>query len=369
MRIKYICLLSALLINGCSTINNLTEGDKINYRQGLATTSPLEIPPQISKQDINASYIAPDSKTFTQFIEQRSSQNKVLSSVPDARIERDGQRRWLVVNKPASEIWSKLEKFWTDLGFKLEYNSPETGIMETNWLENKAGAPNDALRKLLSKIIDFAFSSEKKDKFRTRIENNNGSTEIYVTHQGVEEQFSDKSKDSTKYYKREADPEIEAEILRKMMLSLGLNEQQANYLSQELKKPENNSKLTKSDKLATSAKNEKLESLVSDGTPENTWRAVGIILDRASFTIESRNLANLEYKIRYLDPEQFNQQPGFWSRLTKGQKIEELRKSKLYTIKILLEQSKSRVIILDSNNNQDKSMSTQKILSVIQENI
>ncbi|MFM2345077.1 MAG: hypothetical protein RLZZ210_1690 [Pseudomonadota bacterium] len=367
MSIKYIYLLSSILfIGGCTSVNNLTEGDKINYKHGLSTTSPLEIPPQINKQEINASYVAPDSQTFVKFIEQRNNQNKVLSSVPDARIERDGQRRWLVVNKPANEIWPKLEKFWSDLGFKLEYNSPETGIMETNWLENKANAPNDAFRQLLSKIIEFAFSSEKKDKFRTRIENNNGVTEIYVTHQGVEEQFSDKSKDSTKFYKREAEPEIEAEILRKMMLSLGLNEQQANYLSQEFKKDDNKS--TKTDKSATAIKTDALEKLVFDNPTDIVWRAVGISLDRASFTMESKSLASLEYKVRYLDPEQFNKQPGFWARMTKGQKIEEFRKSKIYTVKIQTEQNKSVVTVLDTNG-QNNSEASKKILSVIQENL
>jgi len=362
MHIKSIFLLTVvILLSGCKSLGNLAEGDKINYKHGLSSTSVLELPPQVNKQDVDAPYIAPDAQTFSQFVQQRAANNnqQVLSTVPQAKIERDGQRRWLVINQTPQEVWPKLEQFWNDLGFKLETNSPQTGVMETNWVENKKNAPNDMIRQLFSKIIDFAFSSDKKDRFKTRIEVNNGATEIYVTHQGIEEQFDDKTKDTTKWYGRNSEPEVEAEILRRMMLTLGLNKQQANYLSEEYKKVNP----------ATPIKPENLTQISLPTTQDNAWRSVGIALDRAGFMIESKDLQELNYKVRYLDPSQFNQQPGFWARLTQGKKIEELRKSKIHTIKIISQSQTSKIIVLDSNGNQDNSIIAQNILRTIQEHL
>jgi outer membrane protein assembly factor BamC len=356
-------------------------GDKINYKHGLSTTSALELPPQINSSAIDPAYSVPDQQTFSKFIEARNSSsgsngnkaNAILSGVPEARIDRDGQRRWLVVNRSPEQVWPKLEKFWTDLGFKLVTNSPKTGIMETNWLENRANTPNGALRDVFKSILDFAFSSDKKDKFKTRIELNNGSTEIYVTHNGVEEQFSDKQKDSTAFYKRAAEPELEAEILRKMMISLGLNDGQANYLSTEYKKI--------TDIPTTAKARSTIQDISIANSPENAWRSIGIALDRAGFTIENRSLAKLNYTIRYLDPDQFNQQPGFFARISKGQRIDELRKSRVYTVQVSTSQvdkNSSKITIINDPtlnvgfvtvDSQSINKTNAKILSVIQENL
>jgi outer membrane protein assembly factor BamC len=381
-KLKYVpVFVVSFVLLACSSVNNLADGDKINYKHGLSATSPLELPPNVNKQNIMPSYVAPDTKTFSQFIEQKMAEQsgQPIKSGIDARIERDGQRRWLVISRPVSDVWPKIEKFWTDLGFTLETNSQATGIMETNWLQNKANVPNDAFRRMLTSVIDYVFSAEKKDKFKTRVENNNGLTEIYITHQGVEEQFEDKSKDTTKYYKRKAEPELEAEVIYKMMLALGLNEQQAAYLKQnyhadmqdgkkaEIKKDKKKSK----DAEQAVAAEPKIDFLPLNSNKNNAWRSVGIALDRAGFTLENKDLAQNMYQIRYLDPEQFNQQPGFFKRLVKGQKIDELRKAKIYTIKIQQETANSSKIVVlgDDTNNPEKAATIQKIFKVIQENL
>ncbi len=390
-KLKYVPIfcVSCLLLS-CSSVNNLADGDKINYKHGLSTTSPLEIPPNVNMKNITPSYVAPDTKTFSQFIEQKMSEQsgQAIKSI-DARIERDGQRRWLVINKSIPDVWPKLEKFWTDLGFTLEKNSQAVGIMETNWLQNKANVPNDAFRRALSSIVEYVFSAEKKDKFKTRVENNNGVTEIYVTHQGVEEQFDDKSKDTTKYYKRKAEPEIEAEILYKMMLALGLNEQQAAYLkqtynqdAQDDKKPPNLNKDKDKNKAKNTTQNtgiqapssiaeQNVDFLSLNSNKNNAWRSVGIALDRAGFTVEGKDTSRNTYQVRYLDPAQFNQQPGFWKRLVKGQKIDELRKAKIYTIKIEEQNSNLSKVFISGEDayNPEKAATIQKIFKVIQENL
>ena len=54
-----------------------------------------------------------------------------------------------------------------------------------------------------------------------------GSTEIYVSHRGMIEVFNSSTKDSTVWQPRPADPELETEFLRRMMVKLGVSQEQA----------------------------------------------------------------------------------------------------------------------------------------------
>ncbi len=366
-KIGKISLLATLAISlsACSSLNEFAAGDRIDYKSGSAPISPLEVPPNINIASIEPGYVAPDAQTFSQFVKQRENGgNKVLPTTTLARIERDGNRRWLVVNLPADEVWPKLQKFWQDLGFKLEVNSPETGILETNWLENKGNVPNDALRRLLSNIATFVFSSDKKDRFRTRIERlSNKETEVYVTHAGVEEQFVDQKKDVSKYYARASEPELEAEILRKMMLELGLTKEQSNYLAQEYKSPDKTQ-----DKRSTSVTQPQgnIQELRLSVDATKAWRSVGIALDRAGFTMESKNAKELTYVVLYTNPENFNKQTTFLQRLS-GKSIESFRKAKAFTISLkVLGANITQVEVSDESAD---IVSQRRILQVIQDNL
>jgi uncharacterized lipoprotein len=57
-------------------------------------------------------------------------------------IERDGDRRWLVVDgRTPEQLWPILKEFWQENGFSLKTDAPSTGIMATDWAENRANIP------------------------------------------------------------------------------------------------------------------------------------------------------------------------------------------------------------------------------------
>ena len=108
------------------------------------------------------------------------------------RMERQGNQRWLVINQPTDGVWNTLRKFWVDTGFVLSTDNKPLGIMETEWAENRAKIPMDGLRKLFGGMIDSIYSTSERDKFRTRIEiNQQGETEIFVSHRGVIEVYTE----------------------------------------------------------------------------------------------------------------------------------------------------------------------------------
>jgi hypothetical protein len=148
--------------------------------------------------------------------------------VGDVRIERAGNQRWLVVDRPADKLWVPVKDFWQENGFLLQLDQEKLGIMETDWAENRAKLPQDFIRNTIGKVFENLYSTGERDKFRTRLERNaKGGTEIYITHRGMQEVYTSNSKDQTIWQPRPVDPELENEFLRRMMLKLGANEAQA----------------------------------------------------------------------------------------------------------------------------------------------
>ena len=101
--------------------------------------------------------------------------------------------------------------------------------METDWAENRAKIKDDVLRNLLGKVLDSLYSTAERDKFRTRLEPGiqPGTTDIFISHRGMYEIFVTEGKDQTKWQPREPDPELEAEMLRRLMVRLGSDQKRA----------------------------------------------------------------------------------------------------------------------------------------------
>jgi outer membrane protein assembly factor BamC len=148
-------------------------------------------------------------------------------TVGDVTIERDGNQRWLVVNRPADKLWDPVRDFWLENGFNMAIEKPELGILETDWAENRAKLPQDIIRSTLGKVFDSLYSTSERDRFRTRLERRaDGKTEIYVTHRGMQEVYTSQQ-GQHHLAARAADPELETEFLRRIMVKLGSTEEQS----------------------------------------------------------------------------------------------------------------------------------------------
>ena len=146
------------------------------------------------------------------------------------RVEREGTSRWLRVDIEPDELWQPLREFWQETGFLIASELPEAGIMETDWAENRAKVPLSGFRKAMKSVFDSAYSYPERDKFRTRIERSDepGYSEIYISHRGMYEVLTKegRSQESTMWQVRPTDPELEAEMLYRLMAQLGGTKEQ-----------------------------------------------------------------------------------------------------------------------------------------------
>lgn len=297
MRLLPLFLMVAMTVSGCGMI----ESKKIDYKSA-GKLPTLEVPPDLTAPTGDNRYAIPDTQgsgtaTLSTYSQERktapSGAQTLLPTQDKARIERSGSQRWLVVQASPQQVWPVIKDFWQETGFIVNLESPETGLMETDWAENRAKIPQDAIRNTLGKLIDSLYSTAERDKFRTRIEAGKDGTEIYLSHRGMMEVYATEGKDQTKWQPRPSDPELEAEMLRRLMLRFGVEENRAQTLLAKQQAPEQ----------ARIVKEAGGPALEMDESFDRAWRRVGLALDRVGFAVEDRDRSKGVYFVRYIDPE------------------------------------------------------------------
>jgi len=365
---------AALLLSACSG-NILPESKKIEYKSAGKLPS-LEVPPDLTQPTRDDRYAVPDvspkgTATYSEYAgERRSGQSStspvVLPSVEKMRIERAGTQRWLVAAGTPEQLWPQIKEFWQEIGFIVDVELPEAGVMETDWAENRAKLPQDIIRSTIGKVFDSLYSTAERDKFRTRLEKGPepGTTEIYVSHRGMYEVYTNEGKTETRWQPRPAEPELEAEMLRRLMVRLGVEEARAKTMLAADPKQER-AKLTRA---ANSAGTLSLQEPF-----DRAWRRVGLALDRVGFTVEDRDRSQGMYFVRYIDPEadpKKKEEKGWLDKLAfwRGGKSDVDPKMQ-YRIHVQGDGGDSSVRVLTREGGVDNSETARKILGLLHEQL
>lgn len=353
-RLGLLALVTAL--SACSVM----DGDKINYKSATKG-STLEVPPDLTQLSRDSRYAtAPGASVSAaamqagQAAQPSGTANAAAITLGDVRIERDGNQRWLVVDRPANKLWDPVREFWEENGFILTQAESNVGIMETDWAENRAKLPQDIVRSTLGKVFDSLYSTSERDKFRTRLERNaNGGTEIYITHRGMMEVYSNSAKDSTVWQPRAADPELETEFLRRLMVKLGVSEEQSKAVAAAPAPRQPAARIA-------SVNNAPVVQL--DEGFDRSWRRVGLALDRTGFTVEDRNRNEGTYFVRYVAPNADKKEPGFFSKLFSSNTATPPLK---YRIVVRSQGEATTVSVLNEAGAPESSANAERIVRVI----
>ena len=369
-------LAPVLLMTGCTWTRDLVKSDKVDYKtegQVKTETSTLEIPPDLTKPGLNRRYEIPGDGSTKRNVQASDQQVKpaareapsgVLPPVAGIRMERGGSQRWLVVTGKPDQYWQAIKEFWQESGFLLSIDSPETGVMETDWAENRSQIRKDFLGRFMGSMLDGVYSTPERDKFRTRLEvNANGETEIYVSHRGMVEIYKNEAREQTTWQQRPADPELEADFLRRMMLRLGSDEKQVAIVAKAGAVP--------APEKAVIIKEGGYSVVVLDDTFDRAWRRVGLALDRVGFTVEDRDRSKGMFFVRYADPDASGKKKseGFLSSMTNWFNTDKSAPAEQYQIKVSDADPKSKVTVLSKTGVPENSQTSQRILSLLQEQL
>jgi outer membrane protein assembly factor BamC len=368
-------LACAIALAGCS--GPLIESRKIDYKSARQV-STLEIPPDLTAPTRDDRFAVPDVAprgvaTFSAYSSDRASQPSVggstvvLAQAEGMRIERSGSQRWLVVPGSADALWPEIRDFWMELGFILNIDRPEVGVMETDWAEDRARIPQDFIRATLGRVLDGLFSTAERDKFRTRLEEGqeSGTVEVYISHRGMVEVYSSAQQDSTVWQPRPADPELEAEMLRRLMIRLGAEEERAAAIVASAPTAE---------RAALQPGPDGRIRLTVDESFDRAWRRVGLALDRTGFTVEDRDRSQGLFFVRYIDPDadaRSQRSEGFLSRLAfwRSRDPQVAPGGSEYRIRVVGTGATSVVTVLTREGGEDTSSTARQILGLLQEQL
>lgn len=363
----------AVALTACTT----TGGGGIDYRSARRG-NPLEVPPDLMRLSGDGRYNVPGSASAVDYASDKKTEGQsvatALTAVGDVQIKRDGNQRWLVVQRSPAELWEPIKTFWEDNGFVLAVEDRKIGVMETDWAENRANIPLDPIRAALGRALDSLYSTGQLDRFRTRLEANaSGGTDIFVSQRGMEEVYTSRDKSTTAWQPRANDPALEDEFLRRMMVALGVPAERAAALVKQAPAAGQKTGATGAAAAAPTAAqagvqyNESAQALLLADNFERAWRRVGLSLDRSGFTVEDRDRSAAVYYVRYVPFVPEKKEPTGWFKrmFRKTPEVKAVR----YRVQLLNQGAGTAVRVLMENGQPASAGDSARILKLLAEDL
>lgn len=384
---------AAVLTGACGgtldeTLDEYLPKKEAQYKSSTSLP-PLEVPPDLSSAAINDSLPVPGptaagTATYSEYAGGGQTravaiQNVVLPEPDSARIERSGDKRWLVVKATPAQVWPRVREFWLEQGFLINMEDPSIGIIETDWSEQRHEFRDSGfVKRMMRRLSSALYGAATRDKFRTRLERGTepGTTEIYISHRGAEE-VSTASRtrpatpaddnDSKVWQPRPADPELEAEMLSRMLINFGMEEQRARTMMAETRERRERATMVRQQDGA--------KALALQENFSRAWRRTGLALDRVGFTVEDRDRSRGLYFVRYVDPEvdvAGEEQKGFFSKLKFWGSDEKPVRDDAYLISLIGGKDgdeTTQVVILNKRGEPENSDTADRILSLLHEQL
>jgi outer membrane protein assembly factor BamC len=375
--IHFITLPLLYVLAGCSSSGGFFSDSEHVYRTQRETVEDLEVPPDLTRSAIQDAMVVPGTgaasyEEYTTRREQgtgtaQAGNADVLPDFENLSFHRDGDQRWLVIQGTPQQVWPKVIDFWRKNGLLLVEQDPATGVMKTDWLESRADIKQGVITEFFRKAVGGLYTSATRDQFRVRLEPGQepGTTELYLTHRGMEEKLKENvsgEADTTYWTPRPNDPGIEAAMLRSLMVHLGVTQEQAEQTIAQARESEPRSRLIKTQDSTT--------LYIHEAYPR-AWRLTGVALDRVGFAVEDRDRSSGIYYVRYNQLKSDKEESGgFFSKLAFWRDDEEEIDDKVqYQVKLSDLNDETRVQVRDDAGNIDNSKVAQRILTLISEQI
>jgi outer membrane protein assembly factor BamC len=310
--LRWSVLALAAVLAACSSTESSRSAE---YTTAAARTPNLEVPPDLTQLSGDARFQAQGGVVSAAAAARAPATagaapaTVALTAAGDLRVERHGQQRWLVTPLTPEQLWPRLRSFWESNGFTIMLDNATAGVMETDWSENRAKLPRSVARNMLGGLLGNVFDTGERDQFRTRLERTEAGTEIYLSHRGIEEVFTERDNTGARWRLRPSDPVLEAELLGRLMVALGQTQAMATAaVAAAPEVPPRARVLPESTATA----------LEMDENFDRAGRRVSQALDRGGFSVEDRDRANGLFYVRWIDPRQAGEEPGFFDRLFRG---------------------------------------------------
>lgn len=369
---------TAVALTGCNVLGSNFSNESVQY-ESSTSRAPLEIPPDLTSIPKNDRFSVPTrpqivsanaeaAKEQMEAEKRGEAPSQILPKTQVAKVVRDGQIRYVHVTESAEKVWPVLQDFWSTVGLIVKDQDATSGVMQTEWAENKANLPKDIIRGTLGKVMDLVYDTGTRDQYRARLErNDDGTCNVYITHKQMVEVLKGKQEDSTIWQPGPSDPQLEAEMLTRLAQKLELEFNPA-------AKPEEQRQLdamaaAKYTPVSEVVKNSEgvAEAVIISEPFDRAWRRVGLALDRAGFDVTDRDRSQGLVMVKYLDPDYEKQQKkaqGFFTNMfSKGSAVDPVP----YQIRLTPEGDVTRVTVSGEDGKLDTTGVAPRIVNLIGE--
>jgi len=298
----------------CSTLGS--DGKRIDYGIDAVQVPSLEVPPDLTAPSGGERFKIPmgdgsiSAATYSDYSKSNASHVATVLPIPQwVHIEREGTQRWLKIRDDADNVWPVVKTFWQESGLPLRSEEPGAGVMETEWVENRAQAKDQG-----DQTFDSAHSAGTRDQYITRLarSKDGASTEVHITHRGIREELAANSR-TTRWKARANDPELEAIMLQRLMLRFGAGESQAANALEPTTPPITVTAESAYDPAGTASLRENPDGeliIVVNDPFDRSWRRAGLAIENSRLEIEDKDR---EKGIYYLRPIKIER--GFWDSM------------------------------------------------------
>jgi len=370
---RLVLLGVVMLALGACTINTDTvlPDETVEYKRERQAERNLEIPPDLTSGTINDRMAVPGGTSYREFegrqasVRQQPGNADVLPEMSGVEVRRDGEERWLVVQQPPEVVWPKVVEFWQRNGILLQEQNPTVGVMRTAWLENLRNIGHDFITDTLRSVFGGLYDSGTRDQYRVRLDRGAepGTTELYLTHFGMEEQLDTGTAGEGQqavWVPTGRDPDLEAIMLRQIMVHLGESQERAEQLLA--------AGVQRETSRASMVSADSGNALLVDEAFSRAWRLVGLALDRIGFAVEDRDRSAGVYFVRYNDPAAEAQEEGWLSKLAFWSS-DEPDPQQRYRIKVASSGAQTEVTVEDDQGQRLNTPTATRILTLLHEQL
>lgn len=250
----------------------------------------LVIPPDLTEVELESRFDLPAS--FSGDDPNERNRIPVLAKVESLQLENQSGLYWLSVQEPVDNLYQLVKDFWAAEGYRLVVDEPVIGVMQTEWVYKQEGNKNKSGSWWQSLTAGKDLSASQ-DQFRTRIERDEQGklSRIYIAHRGTEYKHvvdvskEDVSDEDVDWRFRRSEPELEVEMLSRLMVYLGLEQSQ---IDRQLV----NAKLHKPRATLHFDVDEQSPYLILNDPYHVAWNRVFHQLERLNFEIDAQEFSS-----------------------------------------------------------------------------
>ena len=206
---------------------------EVQYQRAYSAEQ-LEAPPDLSEINRTAGFVVSGAEGG------KIQHNTLLPSLDEVRFVREGSLSWLELSATVEEVWPLVRRFIIREGLLLKKEEPLSGYIETTWAEEILAVPRSGLSGVIDRSLALIRPTTSLTSYIFRFERSGKlSTRLFISHRTIEEQRVDDGKlqddADAEYGWRDAehDPELEARVLTRLMVFLGIDVQRAQGILSE----------------------------------------------------------------------------------------------------------------------------------------